>query len=111
MKSERDEALGEALLGVIDAGHKVIADRLELTLLDGRRFVAWLCARAGWFALAGLLAVAALIAIDRALFEAIAPHLARGPAFLICAGLYLIAAGAALLAGLRLRAPKGGRHG
>jgi uncharacterized membrane protein YphA (DoxX/SURF4 family) len=111
MRSERDEALGEALLDVIDAGHKVVADRLELTLLDGRRFVAWLFARAGWFALAGLLAVAALIGVDRALFEALAPRVDRGPAFLICAGIYLIGAGAALLCGLRLRAPKGGRHG
>ena len=105
MESAHQDAngkVGPALSNVVLAGQQLLADRVELALLDGQKALGRMATNAALLLFGGLLLLSALVVADVALIDVVARSTAsRTPGLLGCAALHAALGGALLLRAMR----------
>lgn len=101
---ELEPTVTEALVGVVEAGHRLVADRVDLALVEARGMIDASVSSAALLLAGALLLVGALIALDAALVDLIGRVAPRSVAFASCAAFDGALGAALVLAGLRKKA-------
>ena len=97
------EDVGTALSRVIVAGQRVLGDRVELAIHEGRQSLHQAALGVTLVALGGIVLLGALVAVDLALVEMFGRGNSRSEAMLVCAVIHGVIGGALLYFGLRKR--------
>ena len=97
------EKVGEALTDVIAAGQRLLIDRVDLAVLEGRESLERAAISVALIVLGVLLLVGALIAADLALMDRLRESVSRPSLLLGCALLHAALGGSLLSVGLRRR--------
>jgi hypothetical protein len=99
-----EPSVTDALADVVHAGQRLMADRVELALVEARGLLEQSVARAALVIVGALVLAGALFALDAALVDLVARFAPRPVAFLSCALVNGALGGSLILAGLRRKA-------
>src|SRR4051812_32071365 len=98
-RNQSEEPVGEAIAAVIAAGQHLLAQRLELAILEGRQLAVDVAIRCALVFLGGLVLLGALLTIDIALVSGARTTATGGSGWtpLLCAAAAHVLIGAGLL--------------